>query len=301
MQKIDRNLQRTERVEKTSERMDKIKESVEKLLPLELEDAQKYLSEESIKTNQFRDLYGKEVVNRDNNLVTRLKQDFAENHKKILPNGINFEQLKQLSDVTEAYLLRGFNEGKWIPHCNGIKTSDYDDYVNGVDMVLEYDNADSPARHIGLGIDVTFASNVEDKLAKIKREIETGALTSIKYFDSPNSHFRGELKKVPRAVAGFDIDSIRRLARLRQTGGELPENDPLRFVVLHQLDMQMKTFSEYASKKSLPSQEVLSRTSKFITLLYSFVKQNNHYDPELVEKNVQVKHFAKTLRSFSDL
>src|SRR5690606_16988956 len=118
------------------------------------------------------------------------------------------EQVKQLSEITESFLLRGLNEAKWVPHCGGIKTSEFDDYINGVDLVLEYQRAENPASHIGLGVDVTFSNNLDKKLTRIKEEIAKGTLASIKYFDSPNSHVRGQLKQVPRGVVGFDIDAM---------------------------------------------------------------------------------------------
>ena len=302
LNRIDRKRQQGvyEKAERL-ERADDIKSSIERLVPLELDNAREYIDSQSIKIEDFGDLYDEQVIEDDQKEVQRLKEVFAKNDQSVLPNGVTMGQMRQLSEITEAYLLRGINESNWIPHCKGIKTSEYDDYKNGVDMVLEYERADRPARHIGLGVDVTFSSSIERKLSQIKKEIDAGTLSTIKYFNSHNSHIHDRLIQVPRAVVGFDINSIKRLAKSRRIHGELPQEDTLRFVTLHQLDMQMETFTDYAKKISSPSKDVLDRTHHFIGLLKRFVIENNRYDPQTVENNEQLKNFKSALRSFDTL
>lgn len=293
--KIDRGVQRQVK-ERSAERREDIKSVVDRLVPLEIDDARNYLTEEAIDIETFKDLYGEQVVERDQEAVARLQGRFAvEDKAQAMPNGPTFEQLRQLSEITESYLLRGLNEAEWIPFCKGIKTSDYDDYMNGVDMVLEYQRANNPAHHLGLGVDVTFSNHLEKKLEQIKQEIEVGRLVSLKYFDSPASHFRGELRKIPRAVVGFDIGTIRRLAKERQLHGSVPKNDPLRFIMLEQLRLQTETYAQHAESRNVSSKDPLRRNAEFIKMLNTFVTTNQSHDPEQIRNNEQVVNFRKTL------
>lgn len=290
----DRRAQNTERIEHISS-------SVSRLIPTEYEEAKQHIQEAAIDIDSFRDLYGEAVVDTDNAEVKRLREIFARNEKTVLPNGVTFEQVKQLSEISESFLLRGLNEAKWVPYCGGIKTSEYDDYINGIDLVLEFQKADNPASHIGLGVDVTFSNNLTRKIAKVKQEITTGRLASVKYFDSPNSHIRGQLRQVPHGVVGFDLDALQRISNYHKAHGEMPANDPLRSVAFHQLNMQMQKFADYAEKINSPSLSTLRKTSKFVDLLTTYVKDRNPHFTKFVQESEQVHNLAKTIEEFDKL
>jgi hypothetical protein len=228
-----------------------------------------------------------------------LKEIFAENDKSNFSGGTTMAEVRKLSEITESYLLRGINESKWIPYCNAIKTSDFDDYERGVDIVLEFQKGDESASHIGLGIDVTFSASLENKLRKIKDDIDDGFLPSLKYFDSPKSHIRGELKQVPRGIVGFDKDAIARLAKQRQSTGGLSTTDPTRLVTLRQLDLQFTTYVEYAERINSKSLPALTRSAKFIKLLYTYVYQHTDNPSGILAGNTQILNLNKNLAQFS--
>ncbi len=298
------NIDRRRQIERRSHadgRVEQINSSINRLIPTEYNGAKQHIAEEAVDIDGFRDLYGEEVVNADTAEVKRLRNIFAREGNTVLSHGVTQEQVRQLSEISESFLLRGLNEARWVPHCGGIKTSEYDDYKNGVDLVLEFQKADNPASHIGLGVDVTFSNNLARKLTKIKEEIATGKLASVKYFDSPNSHMRGQLRNIPRGVVGFDVDAMQRISSYRQAYGEMPKNDPLRSVTFHQLSMQMRRFAEYGEKVDSPSLPILKRTSQFVDLLASYVKDNNPYFSKFIQESEQVGNFVKTLEGFDRL
>lgn len=282
-------------------RVETINSSIHTLIPKEYPEAKKLIESSAIDMGSFRDLYGDERVGADEKEVRRLRARFARADQRILPGGATQEQVHKLSVISESFLLRGLNEGDWVPYCGAIKTTEYDDFVNGVDLVLEYKKAEDPASHLGLAIDVTFSKDLERKLSKIKEEIAKGTLTRIKYFDSPNSHIRGELRGIPRGVVGFDTDTMNRISEYRKTYGEMPKNDPLRSVSFHQLSMQMRTFAEYAEEIGSPSLATLQRTNKFVELLTSYVKSKApNFDKSVLESE-QVSHLVKSLERFGKL
>lgn len=297
---LDRR-KRDETREAGDRRVEQINSSIHTLIPKEYPEAKELIDSNSIDMDSFRDLYGDDRVDADEKEVRRLESRFARSDQKVLSGGVTKEQVHQLSVISESFLLRGFNEGEWVPYCGAIKTTEYDDYVNGVDLVLEYKKAEDPASHLGLAIDVTFSNDLERKLSKIKEEIAKGTLTRIKYFDSPNSHIRGELRGIPRGVVGFDTNTMNRISEYRKNYGEMPKNDPLRSVSFHQLSMQMRAFSEYAEEIDSPSLNTLQRTSKFVELLTSYVKSKApNFDKSVLESE-QVGNLVKSLERFGKL
>jgi len=297
---LDRRRAEDKRKQNT-ERIEQISSSISRLIPAEHKEAKRHIQNIAIDIDSFRDLYGEEVVEADAAAVQRLRERFARDEKTVLPNGVTFEQIRQLSEISESFLLKGLNEAKWVPYCGGIKTSEYDDYMNGIDLVLEFQKADHPASHIGLGVDVTFSNNLTRKIAKVKQEISAGRLASIKYFDSPNSHIRGQLRQVPRGIVGFDLDALHRISNYHKAHGEMPANDPLRSVAFHQLSMQMRKFADYAEKINSPSLSTLQRTSKFVDLLTTYVKDQNPYFTKFVQESEQVHNLVKTIEEFDKL
>jgi hypothetical protein len=165
--------------------------------------------------------------------------------------------------------------------------------------VLEFQKGEESASHIGLGIDVTFSASLEKKLRKVKEDIDEGFLPSLKYFDSPKSHIRGELKQVPRGIVGFDKDAIARLAKQRQSTGELSPTDPTRLITLRQLDLQFTTYVEYAERINSKSIPALIRSAKFIKLLYTYVYQHTDNPSSILAGNVQIQNLNRNLTQFS--
>lgn len=293
---IDRN-----RAEERTQRREQIGDSIESILPQEHEIASQHLRKSAIRIGDFRNLYGTENIERDISEVYRLKKAFHHSNKQEFHNGLTFEDTTKLSEITESYLLRGINESNWIPYCSAIKTSDFDDYKNGLDLVLEHQREDNPANHVGLGIDVTFSATLDKKLKRIRDDIENGTLANLKYFDSPKSHIRGELKQVPRSIVGFDLPTITRLAEQRKTDGKLSENDPIRLIALHQLDMQFRTYVEYAEKINSPTLPTLQRTAQFISLLTKYVNGSASNQTHYLRNNEQITKLARKLEVFADL
>ncbi|MEI9966436.1 MAG: hypothetical protein WDN67_02135 [Candidatus Moraniibacteriota bacterium] len=90
------------------------------------------------------------------------------------------------ASVAEGLIYRGISKYGWFPQARAIKTAEYDDFVNGIDIMAEFgDDGRIPQNVMGLMIDVTFSGNaLEKKFGRIKKEIREGHLATIKYFHS---------------------------------------------------------------------------------------------------------------------
>jgi hypothetical protein len=128
------------------------------------------------------------------------------------------------------------------------KASRYDDVVNGVDTIAEIEQENSTS-HLALAIDVTHGVMLQKKFDRIKREIDEGTLTTIKYFENSDETFRGRLLKVPRVVLGVEKSAVVELAGLWNAGKnkELATH-PVQVQLIEEITVQLQSCLEYAQK-----------------------------------------------------
>ncbi|MEP7162237.1 MAG: hypothetical protein ABI747_00525, partial [Candidatus Moraniibacteriota bacterium] len=163
------------------------------VIPEAAKKAQALLEKEAIKPELFTDLYGSDNVARDIELVRKRREKF-------LGTG---GEMKKYADVLEALIYEQIGQNDWLgPNAEAIKTSQYDDYENETDIVVEFeDQQTAQYNRLGLAVDVTFGTvEMHTKFEAIKKDIERGSLKKIKYFLSETSHIRGELSNVPRVI-----------------------------------------------------------------------------------------------------
>lgn len=175
--------------------------------------------------------------------------------KKIEEYKENFE-VKHLAEVLEAIFYEHIEMSEWLGRsAETIKTSEFDDIMNGVDLVVEFNQEAEAQNHLALGVDVTFgARHLESKFNKIKAEIDADTLAEVKYYDSATIH--GRLKQVPRVVVGVEKETVLELAQLwmQHKNQELAQHE-VQFVLLGQIRKQLNAFMEYAQKNGKANSE----------------------------------------------
>lgn len=131
-----------------------------------------------------------------------------------------------------------------------IRPTDFDDYTNGVDGILEWPDED-PMTAVRLAVDFTVAETPEllrDKLDKVERGVR------VKYFRSRVRNVRGRaheasISGVPMVVLGVDRATLRKT--LEETGGD-PEKlseHPIRALMVEQAFAQVgKTVREMCAR-----------------------------------------------------
>jgi len=193
------------------------------------------------------DIYSIDRVQHDLQYVDKMQQRFAESDNEKLPNGLTFKEVRQLAEIAEYDLIRGINLGGWIPHGRAIKTSDFDDIANGVDLVMEIGGKQSSIGHLGLGVDVSFSLNLQKKFQRIKEEIDAydgrlNRLGVVKYFQSQAAGMRGELSGLPRVVTAFDLGVLEDMAvKSEQLKGHIGQA-----LMITTMQKQLSVFHEYA-------------------------------------------------------
>jgi len=73
----------------------------------------------------------------------------------------NITETKKIADIFEAVVLEHGELSDWLGgSAKTMKTSRYDDYMNGVDLLVEFAGAEGEeSEHLGLAADVTFTTD----------------------------------------------------------------------------------------------------------------------------------------------
>lgn len=187
--------------------------------------------------------YTRESVERDLEIVRRKEESFGKDRDEY------FAEQKKLADIFEALVIEHGELSQWFgENAYTVKTSRYDDYENGVDAVIEFRDEESSASHLGMGVDVTFSRDTSAKFDRVKKQIEKGRLTRIKYFHSDHLKIHGQLYDVPEVIIGADKKTVLELAELWERGknSELGRHR-IQIMILHQMQEQLDAFASYAS------------------------------------------------------
>jgi hypothetical protein len=164
------------------------------------------------------------------------------------------QQAQYERGLAAEYTLRhAIEEHGWLSeNIHVIVTSVYDDYVRGIDSVMQIVLGEGRYEHLGFAIDfASGAENVGDKIRRTFDMIDQGYAPSVKYFDSPKT---GQLKnfKVPRIIVGGGPENLQRLAAysaeiLNDSGisdrvKESIKTDPFRAILFGEIEAQLSVF-----------------------------------------------------------
>jgi hypothetical protein len=199
--------------------------------------------QEQIDMGHFVDDYGPENVESDRHRVAELEAKFE---AEMTPET---QEALRLGTILEAIITEQVELNEWLgPDVRTRKASRYDDVVNGVDTIAEIEQENSTS-HLALAIDVTHGVMLQKKFDRIKREIDEGTLTTIKYFENSDETFRGRLLKVPRVVLGVEKSAVVELAGLWNAGKnkELATH-PVQVQLIEEITVQLQSCLEYAQK-----------------------------------------------------
>lgn len=215
------------------------------------EKAERSLSAEVIDPNDFEGIYTREEIDTDIALVERLERKFEQrSHSE------GAEKIKQMATIFEAVIADQITLNEWFGEgAEVITSSKFDDYVNGVDGIVEFTISDGDKRHLALAIDVTFNAEAREKFDRIKQEIDENRLTNIRYFAERDDEDEDLLPKmglenVPRVVVGVGMEKLQDLVELwTNKDNKKLANHEVRPMLLEEIRLQLEAFAMYAAKK----------------------------------------------------
>lgn len=196
--------------------------------------------QEAIEMSDFISDYGEENVANDKLQVEEIEERFKEESQEV-------RDALRLATILEAIITEQVELSEWLgPEVHTRKASRYDDLINKVDVIAEVEHEHTPT-HLALAIDVTHGRYLNDKFNDIKREIETGTLTSVKYFENADQTFKGKLSKVPRVVLGMDKEALFELTELWMEGNNTKlAAHPVQLEILEEIQLQLEQYRDYA-------------------------------------------------------
>ncbi len=221
----------------------------------------------------FSDIYSLEEIEKDLKDLENLEKIWAEEDEENQKN----DYVKKVSSIYEGVFADQIEANAWFGNnCDTTVTSKYDDVKNKVDVVGIFKQEEKRS-YLGLGVDVTFASDpeiLEEKLNSIKRSIKAGHMPVLKYFQDPET---GEHKKVflPRIIIGSRLSSAEKLIEL--WGSNDPKRNeklaqhPVQVKIIFESLFQLRYFHEYAItlfKNSEKTNPELAERYKEIALAY---------------------------------
>lgn len=194
-----------------------------------------------IRERDFLGMYALERIEEDLRYVKERKRDSKVEFKEE-------EEARKLAVISEGLFFQGGNKYGWLGDgARVIKTSEYDDWKNGVDGIIEFKGDDEKVAHTAWGVDVTYGvgGTLEKKFRIIMRNIEKGDLAFIKYFKSGD--FKGERGNVPRVVVGAEKRHIMDVCACKDEAMLL--RHPYQTLQLKEMQLEFEAFAAYALKK----------------------------------------------------
>lgn len=234
-------------------RPDKIYEIKHTLKEAPLAPAEEIVYEELVriklkekpKLSDFHD-YSELEIKRDEAEVAKIKESFQ-------------KEVTQRSEILEAILFQQIELSWFGDEAYTFQTTDYDDFKNHTDFVIEID--DINGKTLKMAIDVTIGNNIEKntkKFEKIKKDLDIGRGTTIKYFQSEiNAEISGQQINLPSYIIAMAEDELTKLCDIVANtigNNKTKENmkilsyNPLQLSIIQNLIDQTETQMKYLEK-----------------------------------------------------
>lgn|SRR3989338_8429495 len=186
-------------------------------------------------------------VEKDIAFVKKMEADFGAGFARKSPDE---QRIIKLSKIIEAIIFEHGEKSNWFGEsATTIQTSRFDDIVHHVDTIIEFQEGIVSASHLAVAIDVTIADKIDKKFDYIKKCIDTGKLTEIKYFVSEFLSFHGRKTNVPHVVIGIGRNTAYNVtdAWIKRDMKKLATH-PIQITILEEMRVQLQAFKDYAEK-----------------------------------------------------
>jgi hypothetical protein len=161
----------------------------------------------------FEDVFGPEEIERDDKLLNAVKRNIERDLDHLNPEDQEtLRKGKKRSEALEIVITEGISEQRWFGRKARItRTGEFDDVINGVDGVLEFDlGTEEKPERIALAIDASMRSDYFLASKKMLRNIRSvlgvnkHRPTKVKYFKSKVNNHKGPLEAVIPVVIGLE-------------------------------------------------------------------------------------------------
>lgn len=246
------------------------------------------------KMSDFSDVYSEIEIKRDEKKVSEIKTSFD-------------KEATLRSEILAAVLQEQIEMSEWLgENAFTIQTTDYDDYINHTDFIIELDNGENESDK--LAIDVTVGTNpdkLNNKIKKIQKELDYGRGTSIKYYNSEiNPDNKGRQNDIPSFIISMENEELSKLCNL--TANTIGENkitgsnqklaeSPLQLSILENIIIQIDKQIKYLNKNRKIQTTIFSRLERLKIKLNEIIEnkkgQCDQKDPQLAIDVVNLENY----------
>lgn len=245
--------------------------------------------------------------------VARLEKEFQKD-ARVHPE---LADAKKRGEILEALLSEQIELENWLGgNAETITPSRYDDLINGVDLLVEFESEEGFFKHLALSVDATTSRNaIAEKIDRIRKDIQRGHLALIKYFYSPKTKIRGRQEDVPKVVVGADAATVRELsglwlnlsraraAKMKLEKEEAPEQEikpardrirslqkqlgghRMQFQILREIEIQLKYFIMLAENQK--KDELVTRYQNTLSTIKTILEEKEIVLSEEDEQKIQ--------------
>ncbi len=220
-------------------------------------------SQERIRMEDFIEDYGEEEIEWDKKSARKLKERYEQKQLKLPEEERENHRIAKMLEkvIEEVAELNEWFGGEAVV----IKTCDYDDYKNGVDLVLEFNGE---KKRSFLAVDVCMAFDYERVAGKVERNLnkvkDEDAPLEVKYYcseieGSDGKVYKGKIKKAVPVVIGIDRNNAEELfndcAELLQTKNKEAKTrvhtSKAQVIFLEQIKNQLELYKESLEDKRM--------------------------------------------------
>lgn len=265
----------------------------------------------AIQMEEFSDLYTPQAIAEDRAYVEKKLRTINE-------GGTGESSANTMrGKLFEAIVNTQIAESDWMgPNADVIVSSRFDDFLHGVDSIVEFEREEGGNSHLALAMDVTESEKkLAEKFNDIKNSIQEGTLSVVKYFKSKN--FRGELRAIPHVVVGAGRETVEnisdfllRFKRLQATIAASHKNEgrtaldqrtakelarvrkelashPLQHMVLNEIKAQLEAFANYArtvGKNDLEKNDLADRYTEILAIVDAILEEKGYLPQETIQE-----------------
>lgn len=212
-----------------------------------VQQAKNIITKKAVPYEKFEPIFGEESIRADKAHVANLKEQFKKG-KQIDDYGSN------CGTIFEAILHMRLEKGDWIDGVRATKPNEFDDFVHGIDEVVQIIHPETKKEEAVFAIDaLTVGSGllnvgIEKKMNRIENDIKMGHLSEIKYFFDEETGKIG-IKDIPKVIIAAGTHTIQELNEswMEKDMDEIRRH-PLQIQILEQIIEQSGIISSFAER-----------------------------------------------------
>lgn len=229
----------------------------------------------AINDNRHWEEYTQDAIDDDIRYVEETRRNINDNMKALGENILSRnEDGFALGEMMQAMVIDQMNK-HWMLQFKAVMTSDYDDLKNGIDSVFKH----KTHKYLGASFDFTISSNAAVVRKKLEREwnshVETGQLSTVKYFEDPDTGEKSRLV-IPKFIIGGSKKDLEEMAdAYLHNKQDVLKNHRFQYLIIEQIYEQVVMALDYYDQEENPRHNFAKKQYEEIYEIISALRKEN--------------------------